>query len=140
MRQFSNKLSLNLFYRLPVIVLSVFIFWQSSYPGMISKPLFAYDDKIFHFGVYAILAILAARNLTVEKPLWSPAKIKTIAILFACLYGMSDEIHQAFVPERYASVWDFFADCAGSIAGCIFYMKFIYKKPLYINKQLNIKN
>ena len=131
MRQFSNKLSLNLFYRLPVIALSVFIFWQSSYPGMISEPLFAHDDKVFHFGIYAILAILAARNLTVEKPLWSPAKIKTIAILFACLYGMSDEIHQAFVPERYASAWDLFADCAGSIAGCFFYMHFIYKKPIY---------
>ncbi len=104
------------------------------------EPLFAYDDKVFHFGVYAILAILAARNLAVEKPLWSPAKIKTIAILFVCLYGVSDEIHQAFVPERYASVWDIFADCAGSIAGCVFYMNFIYKKPLYLNKQLNKKN
>jgi len=140
MRQFSNKLSLNLFYRLPVIALSVFIFWQSSYPGMISEPLFAYDDKVLHFGIYAILAILAARNLAVEKPLWSPAKIKTIAILFACLYGMSDEIHQAFVPERDASAWDLFADCAGSIAGCFFYMNFIYRKPLYLNKQMNIKN
>ena len=140
MRQSSNKLSLNFFYRLPVIALSVFIFWQSSYPGIISEPLFAYDDKVFHFGIYAILAMLAARNLTVEKPLWSPTKIKTIAILFACLYGASDEIHQAFIPERDASVWDFFADCAGSIAGCVFYMNFIYRKPLYSKKKPDIKN
>ncbi|MEN8211433.1 MAG: VanZ family protein [Thermodesulfobacteriota bacterium] len=128
MRQFSNKLSLIVFYRLPVIALCSFIFWQSSYPGIISEPLFAYDDKIFHFGIYAILAILAARNLTVEKPLWSPAKIKTITILFACLYGVSDEIHQAFVTDRHASLWDLFADCAGSIAGCLFYINFVSKK------------
>jgi len=140
MRQFSNKLSLIVFYRLPVIALSVFIFWQSSYPGIISEPLFPHDDKLFHFGIYAILAILAARNLAVEKPLWSPAKIKTIAILFACLYGVSDETHQAFVTVRYASVWDLFADCTGSIAGCLFYMNFIYRKPLYLKKQVNIKN
>ena len=140
MRQFSNKLSLNIFYRLPVIALSVFIFWQSCYPGILSEPLFAHDDKVFHFGIYTILAIFAAQNLAVQKPLWSPAKIKTIAILFACLYGVSDEIHQAFVPERYASVWDLFADCAGSITGCFFYMNFIYRKPLSLNKQLNIKN
>ncbi len=139
MGQFSNKLSLIVFYRLPVIALSVFIFWQSSYPGMISEPLFAHDDKVFHFGIYAILAILAARNLAVEKPLWSPAKIKTIAILFACLYGVSDEIHQAFVTVRYASVWDLFADCAGSIAGCLFYMNFISKKSSRQRNHLNIK-
>ena len=65
MGPFSNKLSLIVFYRLPVIAVSVFIFWQSSYPGMISEPLLAYDDKVIHFGVYAILAILAARNLAV---------------------------------------------------------------------------
>jgi len=140
MRQFSNKLSLTVLYRLPVFALCVFIFWQSSYPGIISEPLFPHDDKVLHFGIYAILAILAARNLAVEKPLWSPTKIKIIAILFACLYGLSDEIHQAFVSDRHSSAWDLFANCAGSIAGCVFYMKFIYKRPLYLNKHLNIKN
>ena len=128
MRQSSNKLNLILFYRLPVIALCLFIFWQSSYPGIISEPLFPHDDKVLHFGAYALLAILTARNLKAEKPFWSPIKIKIIVILFASLYGLSDEIHQAFVPSRYASAYDFLADCTGSIAGCLFYMNFLSRK------------
>ena len=128
MRQSSSKLALIIYYRLPVIALCTFIFWQSSYPGIISEPLFPHDDKIFHFGVYALLAILTARALKVEKPFWSLTKIKIIAILFACLYGLSDEIHQAFVPSRCASIHDFLADCAGSIFGCLFYLNFLSRK------------
>ncbi|MCD4719102.1 MAG: VanZ family protein [Desulfobacula sp.] len=128
MRQSYSKLALILLYRLPVMVLCIFIFWQSSFPGIISEPLFPYDDKVLHFGVYALLSILTARNLKAEKPFWSLAKIKIIATLFACLYGLSDEIHQAFVPLRYASACDFLADCAGSLAGCLFYLNFLSRK------------
>ena len=125
MRQSFNNLTLTFSYRLPVIALCIFIFWQSSFPGMISEPLFPHEDKVLHFGAYALLAFLCARDLTAEKPFWSPMKIKITAILFASLFGLSDEIHQAFVPSRCASALDFFADCAGSITGCLFYLKFI---------------
>jgi len=128
MRQFSSKLTLVLLYRLPVIALCLAIFWQSSYPGIISEPLFPHDDKVFHFGVYALLAILAARDLTLEKPFWSLTKIKITAILFACLFGLSDEIHQAFVSSRCASFADLLADCAGSTAGCFFYLNVLSRR------------
>ncbi|MDA3791687.1 MAG: VanZ family protein [Desulfobacula sp.] len=128
MRQSSSKLNLIYLYRLPVIGLCLFIFWQSSYPGIISEPLFPYDDKVLHFGAWALLAFLTARDLTAEKPFWSLTKIKIIAILFACLFGLSDEIHQAFVPSRCASAGDFLADCAGSIFGCLFYLDVFIRK------------
>ena len=128
MRQSSNKLFLNFFYRLPVIALSVFIFWQSSYPGIISEPLFPHDDKFFHFGIYALLALLVARAVKKERPMWVSGKISLITILFVSVFGLSDEFHQAFVPERFASALDFLADCAGSIAGCLFYINFVSKK------------
>jgi VanZ family protein len=128
MRKSFNTLNLVFCYRLPVIALCVFLFWQSSYPGIISQPLFPYDDKVFHFGAFALLAFLCARDLESEKPFWSDTKIKIIAVLFAALYGLSDEIHQAFVPSRCASAFDFLADCAGSIAGCLFYPGFLFRK------------
>ena len=128
-------MSLIFFYRLPVIALCAFIFWQSSFPGIISQPLFPYDDKVMHFGIYAFLALLVARAVQKEKPLWSPGKIKIITILFVSLFGLSDEIHQAFVPERFASVLDFLADCAGAVAGCLFYTNFKLKKNSNGRKQ-----
>ncbi|MBU0464727.1 MAG: VanZ family protein [Proteobacteria bacterium] len=128
MRQSSKRLNLIYLYRLPVIVLCLFIFWQSSYPSIISAPLFPYDDKVLHFGAWALLASLFARDLTAEKPLWPLTKIKIITIVFACLFGLSDEIHQAFVPSRSASVGDVLADCAGSIFGCFFYFEIFIRK------------
>ncbi|MCP4670340.1 MAG: hypothetical protein GY857_03430 [Desulfobacula sp.] len=138
-RQFSNTLFLIIFYRLPVAVLCIFIFWQSSNAGIISQPLFPHDDKVMHFTVYALLAFLVARAVKKEKLLWSPLKIKIITILFAAGFGLSDEVHQAFVPERYASAWDFLADGAGSLTGCLFYLNFADKNLFHLKKYLNIK-
>jgi VanZ family protein len=119
MRLFSEALNRAVFYRLPVIALCVLIFWQSSCPGIISAPLFPHDDKVLHFLCYALLAFLCARDLGTEKPQWSRAKIRCIAITFACLFGLSDEIHQAFVPSRTASVYDLIADCLGGVFGSL---------------------
>ena len=127
MKQSSNKLNQIYLYRLPVIVLCLVIFWQSSYPGIISEPLFPFDDKVFHFAAYALLAVLTARDLIAEKPFQPLTRIKIIAIFFACLFGLSDEIHQSFVPSRSASAGDFIADCTGSIVGCFFYLNIIFR-------------
>ncbi|MCP3875563.1 MAG: VanZ family protein [Desulfobacteraceae bacterium] len=128
MQKSSNALILNVSYRLPVIALCVLIFWQSCYPGIISEPLFPYDDKVFHFIAYALVSLLCARDLKKEKTSWSPLKIKIISIAFACLYGLSDETHQAFVPQRFASSFDILANCAGSICGSFLYLNFLSQK------------
>jgi VanZ family protein len=125
MRQYSKNITHLVYYRLPVVALCILLFWQSSYPGIISEPLFAYEDKVLHFLAYCLLSFLCARDLKAQKPFWSITKIKIITIIFACLYGLSDEIHQSFVPSRFASTGDFIADCAGSIAGCFFYLNII---------------
>jgi VanZ family protein len=41
------------------------------------------------------------------------------AILVSVLWGLSDEIHQAFVPGRSSEVADFVADVVGSVAGVV---------------------
>lgn len=128
MRPSSNLLPLIFFYRLPVFALCTVIFWQSSYPGIISAPLFPHDDKVIHFGVYALLSLLVARDLDAENPSWSRAKIRMITLIFVFAYGFSDELHQAFVPSRDASVWDLMADCGGSIFGCFFYQGVLSRK------------
>jgi len=118
---------LTVYYRLPVIGLCALIFWQSSFPSAISTPLFAHDDKVFHFITYVVLAFLAARNLKKEKSAWSIQKIVLSAIVFSALYGLSDEIHQAFVPARHASFFDFLADGTGSLCGGLIFTLFIKK-------------
>jgi VanZ family protein len=41
--------------------------------------------------------------------------------ILASIYGITDEIHQSFVPMRDTSVFDVFADGLGSFAGAYFY-------------------
>ena len=128
MKPYSNTLSGIISYRLPVIACCLGIFWQSSYPAIISEPFFPHSDKLIHFFAYAFLALLCARDLMAEKPSWPAMKIKIISIVFASAFGLSDEMHQSFVPDRCASLFDFLADCCGSIFGCFIYLGLIPRK------------
>ncbi len=71
--------------------------------------------KIAHMTEYFILVFLLYRafrgsfNLaTFYLILWS--------FSLSFLYAVSDEVHQAFVPQRYSSPLDVFIDIAGIIA------------------------
>lgn len=121
-----NALKQTLFYRLPVIIYCALIFWQSSYPPVYSEPFFPHDDKVLHFVCYAILGILFFRFLGREFA-WSMSRTGLISVLLTFAYGVSDEIHQSFVPERFASIPDALANLAGAVTGVIFFM-IVFKK------------
>lgn len=65
------------------------------------------SDKVVHAIAYAVLAAL----LTVASG--RPA----VAVLVAVAYGVSDEVHQAFVPGRSPDVLDLLADAVGAGIG-----------------------
>lgn len=78
---------------------------------------FPLRDKGVHFLEYAILGWLcagAALQTWSEKPARYAAGL---AIAIAAFWGLSDEIHQAFVPGRSSEVADFVADALGSVFG-----------------------
>ncbi len=109
--------ALNLYYRLPVVLLCTGIFWQSCYASLGPVPLFPHGDKVAHLMVYGLLAFVAARWLSREKRNLSPGAITLLAAVFAIGYGITDEIHQGFVPGRDASFLDLAADGLGAVAG-----------------------
>ncbi|NUN16681.1 MAG: VanZ family protein [Myxococcales bacterium] len=44
-----------------------------------------------------------------------------LPVLWVSFYGITDEIHQAFVPGRTADVWDWVADTVGAlVCACLF--------------------
>ncbi len=112
----------NLLYHwLPLIGYCLFIFIQSAHPlpDLIpQRPLF---DKLLHFLAYFILGILffrAYRTLSVKI---SHNILIFISISSSILYGISDEIHQHFVPLRQADLMDVLADALGSVFGILIY-------------------
>lgn len=72
-----------------------------------------------HVAEFAILAVLAYWAFrTVERPV--PWVLWTSVLVFTTLYGVSDEVHQAFTPGRVPSVEDMIFDAGGGVVGLIF--------------------
>ncbi len=120
--------ALNLYYRLPVVIVCIAIFWQSALPSLLEEQLFPYSDKVFHAVTYAVLAFLIARNLKKEKPLWRLRQLWIASVVLAGLYGVSDEFHQFFVPSRVCSLWDMVANIIGSLMGSIIYLDISFRR------------
>jgi len=108
-------------YWLPVLICMGIIFYASSLPASDILPIFAYQDILFHFLIYAILAYFIARALKNTYSGISPAKTIVFALTFAFFYAITDELHQMFVPGRYPSGMDLWIDGIGGLTGSIIY-------------------
>jgi|Deesub1362A_J573_1020465.scaffolds.fasta_scaffold00206_29 VanZ family protein len=74
-------------------------------------PVMRYTDKFFHLLLYMGFGILLNASFR-QYYQRQPAACSLIA---GTLYGISDEIHQIFVPGRTASFLDLSADIAGLV-------------------------
>ena len=77
------------------------------------------SDKTAHVLIYAALGASLVRALAGGR---IPAMTLTRILLAAALgtlYGVSDEIHQHFVPPRTPDILDVAADSIGAFAGAI---------------------
>jgi len=96
------------------LVWMALIFYLSHQPGLQTPMLFSGQDKVLHAAVYAVLGLLllAAQPRQTQGYSW---RQMGISVLIASLYGLSDEIHQHFVPGRSPEVLDWAADSAGAL-------------------------
>jgi len=123
-----------LFYWLPVLIYCIFIFIQSSYPSPEDIPNIPYLDKFLHFCAYALLGALFLRAYLTLRIKNNTNLVIILGILSSAIYGISDEIHQYYVPFRDADLMDVLADTLGSIFGVWIYYLFIVKYYSYILK------
>lgn len=71
-------------------------------------------DKAIHAVLYAVLgAIVSVGMRRSGKPI-SPWAQCFVPVLFAAMYGITDEIHQLYVPNRTFDVGDLLANFAGA--------------------------
>ncbi len=108
---------LFLWYWMPVLAYAGIIFALSS----LSRPeeivpslLEEVGDKTLHALEYGVLGILCYRALRRAAGGWAAAQALPVAVMAALVYGLTDEIHQAFVPLREADLWDLAADGIGA--------------------------
>ncbi|HZG70651.1 MAG TPA: VanZ family protein [Chondromyces sp.] len=80
-----------------------------------------------HLVEFAILYVLLINAFLVNGKLKEATHIASAVI--ACFYGLTDEIHQAFVPYRSATVIDAIKDITGVLI-CFSIVQYAYfKKP-----------
>ena len=101
------------------------IFYLSSMPHLKEPISFYSSDKFYHFfeyGFYGFLMINALLKSGVKK------RVILFALIISSLYGASDEIHQAFVPNRTPDIRDWIFDTIGAYLGIVFYLLLRRKK------------
>lgn len=102
-------------YVLPAILTAAVIFYVSSLEE-IELPLevISFNDLLFHAAAYFFFGL----TLMLAAYPWNPSldypiRVYIILCLIGILYGLSDEIHQSFVPNRTCTISDFLADSFG---------------------------
>ncbi|MEK6937072.1 MAG: VanZ family protein [Nanoarchaeota archaeon] len=99
-----------------LFVYMFFIFYFSSLPKieiLEKTPEFYLRDKLLHVIEYSVLGFLSCNAFKHNKFL--NKKLFFYAIMFAIIYGVTDEIHQIFVPNRIFSSSDVIANFLGSM-------------------------
>ncbi len=116
----------------PAWAMMVLIFVLSSMSQLPRLPGgFDVDDGVAHAVAYGVLAALLLRGLAGGALRRVSVEAAWLAVLLATLYGVTDEVHQRFVPGRTAEVADLIADAVGATAaaGLIWGWQFVGKAP-----------
>ena len=114
---------LFLWYWAPVLLYAALIFYFSSLPYPEDKlPDFVLkkvSDKLLHLVEYGVLGVCCYRAFRWAAGATSARYAVVFAIMASSFFGMTDEIHQAFVPFRESSWLDWVADTVGAAMGAV---------------------
>jgi len=114
------KIKSFIYYWLPVIIYAGLIFYFSSLSQPLPSgiPSFNYMDLLLHASEYFVLSALLLRAF-----LYSAAKRPyMVSIIVSALYGISDEIHQLFVPGRVFAASDMLANAFGASLVLLYFL------------------
>lgn len=93
------------------------IFAGSSFPNPPGATGGEWQYDLAHMVEYAVLGALAFTAMRSYRPDSRWLVLAALAWVFALLYGMSDEFHQSFVPNRDANWMDVGFDALGAAFG-----------------------
>ncbi|NCC70492.1 VanZ family protein [bacterium] len=118
MRKYKIK-NKKIIYRILFFIWIIFIFFLSSLeetrPAEISDNLQFILRKGFHIFEFFILNLFLLKGFSESK------KENILFSLISILFAISDEIHQFFILNRVASVFDVLIDTVGILSAYIFY-------------------
>ncbi len=110
-------------YWMPVVLYAGIIFFLSaqSHPE-VQLPSFLFEgvsDKVLHAVEFGILSLLCYRAFHWAAGSAVARQAVVLAIVTASVFGLTDEVHQIFVPFRESSWLDWLADTVGAVIGAL---------------------
>ncbi len=90
-------------------------------------PKFISQD-LLHYPEYALLGLLLARALHGSWDRPPTLSLMALALLLTAFFGATDEIHQAFVPNRLPDLVDLGRDVIGGMAGVVLWWGWRWKR------------
>jgi uncharacterized protein YfiM (DUF2279 family) len=103
------------------LVMGVIFFLSHQSGNSLYLPPIPGMDKFCHMSIYGMLAMTVLWALGRGKQV-SLLKVALETFFFCLLYGVSDEFHQSFIPQRSVSGLDLLADLAGAMLVCAVWM------------------
>jgi len=82
------------------------------------KTIFYHFAVFFFFSFFLHISLIKGKNITFILP----------SIIIGIIYGLSDEIHQLFVPGRFCSFSDWMLDTSGILLASLVYLIYINYK------------
>jgi VanZ family protein len=116
-------------YHLPLWLMLVGIFILSSIPSDKFPDLsFTFEDKLIHIILFFVLFFCFVWSLKHLKRFTILSRYFILASLtLTILYGLLDEFHQYFVPNRTSDLYDWFADSAGALLAFLLLILYLSK-------------
>ncbi len=100
----------------PVVLYCLLIFGLSSVSSVPSLPG-GMSDKLAHALLYSGLGFLVTRAASGGLGHGPSLRVALVVLAFSAFYGLSDEFHQLFVPNRQFDPKDMAADVIGGALG-----------------------
>ena len=113
-----------------VIIICIAVFYISSLQFPSGSRGFGWKTIVYHFFAFFFLAFFL---------LPAPVKGKSKALIFltiilAVLYGISDEVHQFFVPSRHFAFSDVMVNSCGILTASLIYTTSLRFRKHEVNK------
>lgn len=122
-------------YKVPAILYAILIFWLSSIPqDEMPKMALLRFDKLLHLLEYTIFGMLLMLAFTSNNSRRVTERAPLFTLTTGILYGITDELHQWFVPGRFVSVFDLLADAIGIVMGIYLFSRLPIFRKLKLNE------
>ncbi len=114
----------------PMLCIMGTIFFLSHQPGdtFDSVIYFPGEDKIAHFTIYFLLGLSVIYAFGWHKGNTRVMRTGVVTVSICLLYGISDEVHQFFIPDRCMSLADLVADFCGAGVAVLIWAQVMKRK------------